>query len=69
MKVKNSKFEFPPEVPLDARPIISGLLSSEPTHRITLTQILNSQFFERVPKEENINTGLNTNNIFMDKDN
>lgn len=42
-KVKNSKFEFPVDVPLDARPIISGLLSSEPSSRITLKQILNSR--------------------------
>jgi len=42
-KVKNSKFEFPVEVPLDARYVISGLLSSDPQKRITLEQIMRSE--------------------------
>lgn len=76
-KVKNSKFEFPVEVPLDARPIIGGLLSSEPSHRITLQQILNSRYFDGLEEGEgnnNVNKGgsmcteLNlNNNIFLDK--
>jgi serine/threonine protein kinase len=61
-KVKNSKFEFPVEVPLDARPIISGLLSNDPNMRITLDAIINSNYFEGLNEsKKGVDSGFNKN--------
>jgi len=61
-KVKNSKFEFPVEVPMDARPIISGLLSNDPNMRITLDAIINSKYFEGVNEsKKGGDSGFNKN--------